>query len=203
MELKYDAVDYLKKQTEPWIQYQMSKHLGAGLKEQEEKKQKLLLHPKVIEMINDISKWPEPPLVRHSDAWHPVHIMQVLLDMGFSRNDSFINEAAEKILKHQDKSGVLLSLLNIPESYGGTGVPTMGWMNCDFPVLLYILLRLGMEKDSRVKAALDFLIENAFENGWRCDGSFKKFRGPGRKEDYCPISTALCSKGMLVCSFSS
>lgn len=189
MELKYDALDYLKKQPQPWIQYQIAKSLGAGAKEQEEKKRKLLCDPNIIELIESIAKWPEPPLVRHNDARHPIHRIQLLLDMGFAETDSFIKEVAEKILDQQDRSGALLSLLHIPESYGGAPEPAFGWMSCDFPLLLGILLRLGLAKDPRVSAALDFLIEISFDNGFRCTGSFPKFRGPGKKADYCPIGT--------------
>jgi len=189
MELKYDAVDYLRGQPQAWVRYQLAKGLGAGARELAEKKLALRHDPWVIELIEDIAKWPEPPLIRHNDARHPIHKIQLLLDMGFDESDDFIRGVTEKILDQQDPSGALLSLLHIPQAYGGAPEPAFGWLSCDFPLLLCILLRQGLGGDARVKAALEFLIANAFDNGWRCTGSCGKFRGPGKKDDYCPIGT--------------
>ena len=57
--------------------------------------------------------------------------------------------------------------------------------------MVYALLKLGLEDDARVQAAVQFLAGLGRENGWPCAVSpeLGSFRGPGRKDDPCPYAT--------------
>lgn len=190
MKLRINPVTYLSNQPQSWVQCELVRILQP--------ENKVLLAKKKLDMLDDLLvqnsidvalKWPDPPLVRHSDVLHPIHKMHLLLDMGFDQTDSFMQKIVDKVLSHQDSSGVLLSLLHVPEAYGGSAEPAMGWLTCDYPELILFLLRMGLEENQQVQSVIQFLIQRSQNNGWRCEGSVPKFRGPGRKEDHCPIGT--------------
>jgi hypothetical protein len=75
----------------------------------------------------------------------------------------------------------------------------MGWMLCDTPVMLSLMLRLGVSgQDSSVRRAAQHLASLVSDNGWRCvvSAAMGKFRGPGRKDDPCPYATLVCLKAL-------
>ena len=149
---------------------------------------------KIEEMYDYCQGYDGDAITKHNDFNHFLHRIGLLLDIGFDTKDEGMKRIAEKILSNQSEQGAFLSNLQISKSYGGTGLPKSGWMLCDFPVLLYFLIKMGYEKDHRVKNAINYLINLCDENGWRCKGSFEKFRGPGRKEDHCPLATLYALK---------
>lgn len=189
MKLKYDCMEYLKKQDVPWVEYGVSKFLEKDEATAEEKKKRLFECTEVKETIEIVEQWPEPPLVRHNDVNHPIHKAHLLLEMGLDSTDKVLQDLANKIFEHQNEEGVFLSLLRVPESYGGAKEAHMDWLMCDLPLLIHFLLAVGYKGDERVQKGIRFLISKGEDNGWRCCGSIRKFRGPGRKTDYCPIGS--------------
>lgn len=189
MKLKYDCMEYLKRQNEPWVEYGISKFLEQDENVAIEKKKRLLECDEVKKTVEIVEQWPEPPLVRHNDVNHPIHKAYLLLEMGLDRSDKVMQDLANKIFENQNEEGVFLSLLHVPEAYGGAKEPHMDWLMCDFPLLIHFLIALGYKEDERVKKGIQFLISKAEDNGWRCSGSVNKFRGPGRKTDYCPVGS--------------
>ena len=82
--------------------------------------------------------------------------------------------------------------LTIPVSFGGTGKPINTWIMCDLPLTVYISIKLNNNKiTQKHKSAIDEIISRMEPNGWRCSnkGNIGKFRGPGKKDDECPIAT--------------
>jgi hypothetical protein len=71
-------------------------------------------------------------------------------------------------------------------------------MLCDAPLVLYALLKLGLEADPRTQAAVQHLMDLIRENGWPCGvtSDLGKFRGPGRKADPCPYATLVALKAL-------
>lgn len=190
MELKYDCVEYLKDQPQPWVQYQWNKIFNSENDDLIKQSKELLLKSKEVQdTFKLIEDWPEPPLVRHNDVHHSIHKIHLLLDMGVDESDPFIQKIIQKILDNQNENGAFLSLLHVPEAYGGAKEPAMGWLMCDFPILLHFLIKTGQGEDERVKKAINYLKVISQDNGWRCMGSVEKFRGPGRKLDHCPVGT--------------
>ncbi|MCJ7666538.1 MAG: hypothetical protein MUO59_07380, partial [Actinobacteria bacterium] len=93
------------------------------------------------------------------------------------------------------EEGIFQIYINIPKHFGGTGEGMWTWMLCDAPLVLYSLIKSGLEKDTRINNAIKHLAGLISENGWRCTVSPKiKFRGPGRKDDPCPYATLLMLK---------
>jgi hypothetical protein len=57
---------------------------------------------------------------------------------------------------------------------------------------------MGLENDPRVQRAVDHLLSLVEEDGWRCVAApeLGKFRGPGRKDDPCPIANVYALKAL-------
>jgi len=101
-------------------------------------------------------------------------------------------------MAHQSPEGAFQSLMNIPQRFGGTGEDTWMWMLCDAPTLFYALLTMGLGDDARVQRAVAHLVGLVDDNGWRCVSApeLGKFRGPGRKDDPCPIVNVYALKAL-------
>jgi len=125
-------------------------------------------------------------------------------------------------MAHQSPEGAFQSLVNIPKAFGGTGEDMWTWMLCDAPTLLYALLAMGPSTllrtglghdelrpepfdfaqdapaEGRVQRAVEHLVGLVDENGWRCVGApeLGKFKGPGRKDDPCPIVNVFALKAL-------
>jgi hypothetical protein len=193
MKLNYDCSTFLKNCDSAWIQYSLNeKSEKANLKE--DLKKAILSDEKIISLIEECKNWPDSPLLRHNDAKHIIHKICLLLDLGLDINDIQMKEIAKKILANQSDEGQFLTLLTIAKSFGGSGEASMQWILCDYPILLYILIKLGFKGNTKVKESIIFLKQVSSDNGWRCVGSVEKFRGPGRKTDHCPYATLVSLK---------
>jgi hypothetical protein len=64
--------------------------------------------------------------------------------------------------------------------------------------LLYALLSFGLGDDARVREAVDHLAELVDDNGFRCRAApeLGRFKGPGRREDPCPIANVYALKAL-------
>jgi hypothetical protein len=104
----------------------------------------------------------------------------------------------EAVLAHQAPEGAFQTLINVPKAFGGTGEDMWTWIVCDAPTLLYALLALGLRDDPRVRQAIDHLAELVDDNGWRCRAApeLGQFKGPGRREDPCPIVNVYALKAL-------
>jgi hypothetical protein len=87
----------------------------------------------------------------------------------------------------------------IPKAFGGTDTEDWTWVLCDTPTLLYSMLAFGADQTG-LADALSNLSGLAAENGWRCTASpdLGKFKGPGRREDPCPIANVYALKALSV-----
>jgi hypothetical protein len=90
--------------------------------------------------------------------------------------------------------------MNSPVHYGGSGQDQGAWALCDAPLIVYALVRFGLQSDPAVKKAVDYLAGLTRDNGWPCAVSKElgKFRGPGRKEDPCPFANLAMLKLLSV-----
>lgn len=194
MQLKYDCTNFLKNSKFLWVQYNLETDSNGLSSRAKDLKYKLLQDSSIKNLLYDSIQWPKIVLKRHNDANHILNKICLLIDFGLTIDDAPMLEIANKILSHQSEEGAFLSTLNISKSYGGSGEDSLEWLVCDFPILLFILLKLGFENDNRVMKAIDCLINISSDNGWRCVGSLPKFRGPGRKDDFCPYGTLVSLK---------
>jgi hypothetical protein len=149
----------------------------------------------IIGLLEELNEWPGKALTNHKDATLLLHKLNFLVDLGM-KEEPVIQKIKKKILNHQSDEGAFEVMANIKKSYGGTGEDQWTWMLCDATVTLDILVKLGEEKNEKVKKAATFLVGLIRENGWGCSVSEKlgKFRGPGRKADPCPYGNFMMVK---------
>ncbi len=183
-------IDWLLESEFPWVTYMTRLDLLGEKKEKlKNLKSEIVEHKKVQMLIKDISSWPKPALKNHKDAVHPLHKIVFLTDLGLDYSDKPMRNISEKIMENQSPEGPFELTLNISKTFGGSGDDEISWMACDSVVSLYILLKLGLEQNPKVKKALDYMVSLVRENGWPCKGSESlggKFKGPGRRTDPCP-----------------
>jgi hypothetical protein len=195
-------IDWLLKCAEPWTRYRTLRDLLHGPATDPQvitAKNDLVQHPKVQGMIASVTSWGELPLKRHNDAAHPIYKFSTLADFGLKYGgDPLLDEAIDNVLARQSTEGAFLSPIFIPKAFGGTNEDLWAWIICDTPTLLYALLSFGLGGDPRVHQAAEHLINLVDENGWRCvcDPDLGKFRGPGRKDDPCPIANVYALKAL-------
>ncbi|MGW8318372.1 MAG: hypothetical protein ACWGPS_03935 [Candidatus Promineifilaceae bacterium] len=196
-----DVIDWLLTSGEPWTRYRTLIDLldrPADDAESRAARAEMLRHPQVKALVTAAASWPGPPLTRHNDASHPIYAFTTLADFGLRHDDSDMVEAVALIMDHQATEGAFQSLLNIPVRFGGSGEETWSWVLCDAPTLLYVLLAMGLGHDSAVQQAAAHLVGLANENGWRCRCApeLGAFRGPGRKDDPCPMANVYALKAL-------
>jgi len=203
-----DVIDWLLTSDEPWTRY----NARLDLLEQDENAQEvvrdraaMLSHTQVKDLISQVNTWPGYPLKRHNDAKHPIQALTVLADFGIKCTDPGLADAIQKIKAHQSQEGAFETELELYKSFGGLEGEHWVWMGCDAPVLLYVLTVFGLENDISLQAAKDHLLSLVADNGWRCSASqtLGKFRGPGKKDDPCPIACLQAIKALSLDSSMS
>lgn len=147
-------------------------------------------------IIEELKDWPAAVLNSHKSASHPIHKLVFLADTGFTVEDARIRTITEKILQNKSKEGLYQVKMNIPVHFGGTGEDQFAWALCDAPLILYALVKLGVDYEKHLKEGTNYLFGIARENGWpcKCSDELGKFRGPGKKDDPCPNATLLMLK---------
>ena len=199
--METDLTQWLLESDEPWTRYRSL----VGLFDRPEDdlevqaaRAEMLAHPQVQALIAEIANWGDRPLKRHNDASHSIYKFSTLADFGVWADDPGMSAGIKAVMAHQSPEGAFQSLVNVPQAFGGTGEDTWTWMLCDAPTLLYALLAMGLGDDPRVKRAVDHLVSLVDENGWRCVAApeLGKFRGPGRKDDPCPIVNVFALKAL-------
>lgn len=196
-----DLIQWLLESGEPWTRYRTLVDLLDRPEDDPEvqvARAEMLAHPQVQEMMAEAATWPGYALKRHNDANHPIYKFSTLADFGVRASDAGMADGIEAVMAHQSPEGAFQIPMNIPESRGGTGEDTWTWMLCDAPTLLYALLAVGLGDDPHVKRAVDHLVGLVDDNGWRCVAApeLGKFRGPGRKDDPCPIVNVYALKAL-------
>jgi len=201
------TIQWLLDCDEPWTHYRALVDLldlSEDRPEVEAARAEMLAHPQVQALAAEAATWGERPLKRHNDAGHAIYAFSTLADFGVRAGDRIpaggpgLATGIEAVLAHQSSQGAFQTVLNIPQRFGGTGEDTWTWIACDAPTLLYSLLAMGLGDDERVQRAADHLAGLVDDNGWRCVGAPEvgKFRGPGRKDDPCPIANVYALKAL-------
>ncbi|MGD2105862.1 MAG: hypothetical protein PVJ55_12200 [Anaerolineae bacterium] len=193
-----DVVQWLLASEEPWTRYRTSLDLLDRPEDDPEvraARQAMVTHPHVQGLIEEVATWPGYPLKRHNDAKHPFNKLPVLADFGVRAEDPGLEAVVGRMLEQQHPDGPFQLVVEIAEAYGGTGEPTLGWALCDATVNLFSLAALGLAEHPAVQRAAGHLVGLVREpgpgrrppGGWPC-ATGTGFRGPGRKDDPCPVS---------------
>jgi hypothetical protein len=158
----------------------------------------MLADAQVKSLIAALKDWPGEPLTHHNDAKHVLHKLATLADFGVRADDPGMSTVVKKVLAHQSPEGAFQVVMAIPQAFGGSGKKEWTWMLCDAPTTLYALLTFGLGDRPSVARAIECLTSLIRDNGWPCGGSpaVGKFRGPGRKEDPCPIANLIAMKAL-------
>ncbi|MHC1783853.1 MAG: hypothetical protein AB9891_14060 [Anaerolineaceae bacterium] len=195
------VIDWLLLSDEPWTRYRTRLDLlGEGEKSPAvmADRREMVVHPKVLELMDGMKSWGAAPFTRHSDAGYPIFKLTQLAEFGLRADDPGMDEICQNVMSHQSPDGAFQSVVSIPKAFGGDGVSHWTWMICDSPTLIYALLAMGYREDSRVQRAVDHLCSLISDNGYHCvvDSALGKFRGPGKKEDPCPIANLLVLRAL-------
>ena len=179
---------------EPWIEYRTRRDLlGQSEKDPQVKsvRKSMLANTQVQDLVAELSGWPGTVISSHKSASQPFHKLTFIADLGLVASDPGVDVIVARILEHQAVEGPFELPMNIPEHYGGTGHDQWAWALCDAPLIVYALVKFGLENEPVVQAAIKYLTGLVRDNGWPCVVSKElgKFRGPGRKDDPCPFAT--------------
>jgi hypothetical protein len=194
-------IAYLLDSNEPWTRYRTLVDIldfPEGDPEVESARQEMMAHPQVQELIGKAGTWPGYPLKRHNDARHPLYAISTLADFGLQADDPGIEDIISRVVKHTSPEGMLETQVLIPRAFGGTDKEDWTWLLCDSPTLLYSLLTFQGADQANLAPAVNFLSELVYENGWHCTASpdLGKFKGPGRREEPCPIANVYALKSL-------
>ena len=186
---------------EPWIVYRTRRDLLEQAEDDPQvvaARQAMLANPQVQALVSGLSDWPGEVIASHKSAGQPFHRLTFLADLGLRAGDPGIDTIIERILQHQSAEGPFQLSTNIPTHYGGSGQELWAWALCDAPLIVYALVKFGLEQDARVQAAMVYLVDLLRENGWPCAVSKElgNFRGPGRKDDPCPFANLAMLKAL-------
>ncbi len=197
----HDAIIDFLLQSEPWTAYRTRLDLldeDPGSPAVLEVRKNMLSHPAIIGLLDELTHWPGTPLNSHKSAGQLFHKLAFIAEIGLNQSDVGVQEIIGKVVANQDPDGPLLSLMNIPTHFGGSGKDQFTWVLCDAPLLTYSLARLGMQDDARIQKAKNYLAGLSCEKGFLCKASadLGKFRGPGKKDDPCPFATLIMLKLM-------
>ncbi|MCJ7735013.1 MAG: hypothetical protein MUP11_10745 [Anaerolineales bacterium] len=195
------VVDWLLNSEEPWTRYRTRIDLleqDCDSEEVSRDREALLVHQEVQQLIAMGKSWPGYALKRHNDAKHPLHVLSVLADFGIRRTDPGMKEVINQIQAHQAPEGAFETQIQLYKSFGGVEGEHWTWMACDAPELLYVLSAFGLENDAKVLRAKEHLLELFTNKGWQCRVSplLGNFKGPGKRDDPCPIANLLTLKAL-------
>ena len=144
------------------------------------------------ELIGRLPDWTAGDKVsgHNSPAFAP-NLLNLLADMGVGPGDfGEIERLLDVMMAHQEESGRFPSYGAIP----GGEEPAWGALLCDNHAVLEVLVRFGRAEDVRVRGGLERmaadLTDTAQGRAWPClPHSTMGWRGPGRKNDFCPMVT--------------
>lgn len=192
---------WLLESDEPWTRYRLMVDLldrPMDDADVQATRAEMLAHPQVQILIKDAATWGDRALRRHNDASHTIYKFSTLADFGVQATDPGMLSGIDAVMAHQALEGAFQTVVSIPKRFGGSGEGGWTWILCDAPTLLYSLLSMGLGHDPRVTQAVDHLIGLADQNGWRCVAApdLGRFRGPGRKDDPCPVVNVYALKAL-------
>ncbi len=195
------ATEWILEEGAPWTRYRALvdlKALGSSDSAVKDARAAMLDSPEIVSLIEHALTWGTKPLKRHNDASHPLVTMSVLADFGLSRDDPGIQQIWEAISSRISDEGFFETLVNVPKPFGGSGEDEWAWMACDASALLYPLLTFGYGSELIVERAIEVLADRADDNGWHCAAAerFGRFKGPGKREDPCPIANVHALKAL-------
>ncbi|MCG8572440.1 MAG: hypothetical protein MJB14_20095 [Spirochaetes bacterium] len=162
---------------------------------QQANRELLLQDPLVLEIQKDLLNWDEEIVKQHNKPQLLLHRLSLLADLGIKADDPGMDTIIEKILTRINEQGVIESLIDIPIRFGGDGHPKLDWVICDFPFIVYALLRMGV-KHPLTHLSLHYLESLVDQDAYHCVSSIPGFKGPGPKKSICPLANLAAAKAL-------
>ncbi|MGE5485446.1 MAG: hypothetical protein ACM3X4_10550 [Ignavibacteriales bacterium] len=148
----------------------------------------------VRELIASLPDWEEDAQASgHNSMRFIPNMLNLLADMGVGAGDDpGIESILDKMLLHQAENGRFQAFGRIARA--GDSGPSWGSLLCDTHAIIEVLIRFGRASDPRVIAGITRMGEDVASTrqgtAWPCvPHSSNGFRGPGRKDDFCPQVT--------------
>ena len=157
-------------------------------------KTQMLEDPLVESILSNLSVWKDFKVSGHNDPRYIPNQLLLLYDWGLRKDDDLrIKNTLDALLTHIDEeTGQFLWYGEIFDRK--TREKNFLWdsLLCDHHLITSLMILFGYERKKEVQRAIariNELIEET-ENGigWKCLPGLKtKFRGPGRKNEVCPM----------------
>jgi len=195
-----DMINWLL-EGEPYVQYAVRKNiLRQNTNELSDLKSSILLDARIQKYLSDIADFNATLVTNHKNPDLPIHKLLFLLELGLDTDIPHIGMAIQQILQNKDENGIPKSMTNVPKHFGGTGEDTLAWALCDAPLMLYALIKSGINYENHVKGGVEHILGLYRVNGFPCAVSSElgKFRGPGKKDDCCPYATLITLKLLTI-----
>ena len=148
--------------------------------------------PGTRELVARLPDWTAGDrLSGHSSPSFAPNLLNLLADMGVRAGDfAEVERLLDAMVVHQEPSGRFPSYAAVPRSEQ----PVWGALLCDSHAVLEVLVRFGRGQDPRVGTGLERMAADitstAQGRAWPClPHSTSGWRGPGRKDDLCPMVT--------------
>ncbi len=191
MKIPKETREWLLAAPEPYILYQAQRLLAPGSAEPA----LLDRDPFIRENLERVSAWRTDVLERHDKPGLFIHRLAMLADLGVTPETRGARKIIEGLVKNAGKDGTFLINIAIPKAFGGTGEPHRDWIICDFPVVLYALLKMT-DADPSLDPAVKKLEGLAGAGYYPCCGSITKFKGPGPRGGLCPYANLLAARAL-------
>ncbi|MCG8571131.1 MAG: hypothetical protein MJB14_13440 [Spirochaetes bacterium] len=176
----------------PYIRYNAKKFFNPTNKIN---KKELYSDPFIQENIKLLNGWKTEILKRHNDSGLLIHRLALLADLGIEAEDQQMKSIIMNILSTFNQQCIPELLIEIPKAFGGSGEPGLSWIICDYPVVLYALLKMKAQSEE-LRKSVKQLRNLVADNGYRCLGSIPKFKGPGPGSSICPYANLLVAKAL-------
>jgi len=152
----------------------------------------LLADPGTRALIARLPDWEKETVVSgHNSPSFAPNILHLLADLGLGPGDDpRVERLLDRMLAHQDADGRFQAL----GRWRNQTKANWGALFCDAHAIIEALLRYGRGEDPRIRRGLDRMAADlgptAQGRGWLCRRDpVTGFRGPGRKDDLCPMVT--------------
>ncbi len=161
-----------------------------------------LADPSIRELIGRLPDWEKGITASgHNSPDYAPNMLHLLADMGLGAGDHpQIERFLDQLLARQDEEG----RFQAKSKWRGQERAHWGALPCDAHLIAEALIRFGQADDPRTRRALDRMAADCAGTsqgfGWPCKPDpVTKFRGPGRRSDFCPQVTleALCAFARL------
>ncbi len=182
-----------------WVEYRTRCDLLNQAKDEpslQAARNSMLTDPQIQSLITELAVREAGVVSSHKNAGQYFHKLTFIADLGFQAGDPGVDQMISGLFEHISPEGPFQVLTNIPIHFGGSGENQWAWALCDTPLIIYSLVKFGLDDQPAVSSAVDYLAGLVHSNGWNCTVSKElgTFHGPGRKDDPCPYANLVMLK---------